>query len=157
MLVSADVLDSDENGKSIGVALRCNRGKRYVDFHSLFLLENGKSRLGHVAFEMADMDSLLIAHDRMNARGHVHEKGTGRHKISSNVFDYWKDPSGVIFECTTDGDMLNAEDGRRVCSRDVLVSSHWGTEVPYIAEVVRKPGSRKQGMNSFRAMNTLEQ
>src|SRR5262249_19732433 len=80
--------------KPIGRFLRCDRGADPADHHTLLLLETPEVKLGHVAWEVADFDDLMVGHDYLNANGHGARPywGVGRHILGGQVFDYWKDP-----------------------------------------------------------------
>ncbi len=49
--------------------LRCDRGAEPADHHTLLLLETPEAKLGHVAWEVADFDDLMVGHDHLLANG----------------------------------------------------------------------------------------
>jgi hypothetical protein len=92
----------------VGCFLRCDRGDRPADHHSVLLVETGEAKLGHCAWEVADFDDLMVGHDHLAAAAHLHYWGIGRHVLGGQVFDYWKDPLGFTVEHWTDSDLLTA-------------------------------------------------
>ncbi len=128
MLTSDEITGASED-KPTGAFLRCNRGEVYVDHHTLFLINAGKSDFNHAAFEVADWDSLLLGHDSLREQGYEHAMGIGKHVLGSQVFDYWKDPQGFMLEHFTDGDLFNEANGSSIKSPEVALASHWGAGV----------------------------
>ncbi len=108
MLVSDDIyLEAPE--KPMGRFVRCDRGEMAVDHHTLLLLETPEAKLGHVSWEVADLDDLMAGHDHLKAKGiYRHYWGIGRHILGGQIFDYWKDPIGFTVEHWTDSDLLSA-------------------------------------------------
>jgi catechol 2,3-dioxygenase-like lactoylglutathione lyase family enzyme len=94
--------------RPLGRFARCDRGGAPADHHTLLLLEMGEAKLGHVAWEVADFDDLMVGHDRLSAAGARHYWGIGRHILGGQIFDYWKDPFGFTVEHWTDSDLLDA-------------------------------------------------
>ena len=110
LLVSDDVyMEGPE--KPMGRFLRCDRGAEGADHHTLLFLETPEVKLGHVAFEVADFDDLMVGHDHLSANGHGGRPywGIGRHILGGQIFDYWKDPFGFTIEHWTDSDLLPAD------------------------------------------------
>lgn len=92
----------------VGQFLRCDRGDRPADHHTLLIVETGEARLGHCAWEVADVDDLMAGHDHLLSDERRHYWGVGRHLLGGQVFDYWKDPIGFTVEHWTDSDLLTA-------------------------------------------------
>ncbi len=107
-LVVSDDIYIDEPGKPLGRFARCDRGADASDHHSLLFLQTGEVKLGHVAWEVADFDDLMVGHDHLDAAGVRHYWGIGRHILGGQIFDYWKDPLGFTVEHWTDTDLLDA-------------------------------------------------
>jgi catechol 2,3-dioxygenase-like lactoylglutathione lyase family enzyme len=108
LLVSDDIyLEGPE--RPLGRFARCDRGDHPADHHTLLLLGTGEAKLGHVAWEVADFDDLMVGHDRLAAAGARHYWGIGRHVLGGQIFDYWKDPLGFTVEHWTDSDLLAAD------------------------------------------------
>lgn len=122
-------------GTAIGAFLRCARGEIPTDHHSLFLLQlpAASGALNHAAFEVLDLDDLMLGHAHLQARGHRLAWGVGRHKLGSQIFDYWKDPWGNELEHWTDGDLFTAADGSEKASLRELIEVQWGAPFPKLA------------------------
>jgi catechol 2,3-dioxygenase-like lactoylglutathione lyase family enzyme len=117
--------------RAIGAFLRCDRGEELTDHHSLFLAQSPRGPgFNHAAFEVADLDDLMVGHGRLKAAGRHAEWGVGRHILGSQVFDYWRDPWGHTLEHWTDGDLFTAADGSRVASLQDLLGVQWGPPPP---------------------------
>ena len=84
--------------------LRFDRGDTPTDHHSLALISAmGQGHL-HTAFEVLDMEAVARGRHWLTAQRRRHSWGLGRHVLGSQVFDYWRDPSGAQFELYADGD-----------------------------------------------------
>lgn len=120
---------------AIGAFLRCDRGEQPTDHHSLFLLQlpAAPGPLNHVAFEVAGLDDLMAGHAHLKAQGRKPAWGVGRHKLGSQIFDYWKDPWGHELEHWTDGDLLTAADEPETASFLELIEVQWGAAFPPLA------------------------
>ena len=92
-LVTSDEIALDES-TALGAFLRCDRGDRYVDHHTLFLVGLGRSQFNHATFEAADFDDLMRGNSHLAAAGQTHQWGIGRHILGSQIYDYWLDPYG---------------------------------------------------------------
>lgn len=116
---------------SLGAFLRCDRGETPTDHHTLFLAQspNGPG-FNHAAFEVADLDDLMLGHQRLKDAGRHAEWGVGRHILGSQVFDYWRDPWGHTLEHWTDGDLFTAADGSNVATLQDLLGVQWGPPAP---------------------------
>ena len=124
-LVTSDEIALDEN-KTLGAFLRCDRGDRYVDHHTLFLVGLGRSKFNHAAFEVADFDDLMRGNSHLAATQRTHQWGIGRHILGSQIYDYWLDPHGHMVEHWTDGDLFNNQAPPNRASLDALLGSQWG-------------------------------
>jgi len=117
---------------SIGAFMRCDRGDTPTDHHTLFLLQAPTGPgFHHAAFEVVDVDDLMVGHARLKAGGWTPEWGVGRHLLGSQVFDYWKDPWGHTLEHWTDGDLFTAADGSRTATLPDLLAVQWGPSPPF--------------------------
>jgi catechol 2,3-dioxygenase-like lactoylglutathione lyase family enzyme len=114
----------------IGAFMRCDRGATHVDHHTLFLVGTGKPGFNHAAFEVANLDDLMVGHDHLMAKGRAHEWGVGRHILGSQIFDYWRDPWGHTVEHWTDGDLFNNETPPNIRTLDDLMGKQWGPDAP---------------------------
>lgn len=84
----------------------------------------------HAAFEVRDVDDLMIGHEYLKNRGHQAQWGIGRHILGSAVFDYWKDPWGHELEHWVDGDLHISSDESRVRSMADFEGVYWGMPLP---------------------------
>ncbi len=124
---------------AIGAFMRCDRGEEPCDHHTLFLLERPiPPGFMHAAFEVRDLDDLMAGHDFLVRKGWDHQWGIGRHKLGSQVFDYWRDPYGNEVEHWTDGDQLVTRDGGGVATLPDLLGVQWGMEMPPLPQPVTK-------------------
>ena len=116
---------------TLGAFLRCDRGDTPTDHHTLFLAQSPKGPgFNHAAFEVADLDDLMLGHQRLKETGRHAEWGVGRHILGSQVFDYWRDPWGHTLEHWTDGDLFTAADGSNVATLQDLLGVQWGPAAP---------------------------
>ncbi|MDR3470506.1 MAG: VOC family protein [Devosia sp.] len=116
---------------SLGAFLRCDRGDVPVDHHTLFLAQSpGGPGFNHAAFEVADLDDLMLGHQQLKDAGRHAEWGVGRHILGSQIFDYWRDPWGHALEHWTDGDLFTAADGPGVATLQDLLGVQWGPPAP---------------------------
>ncbi len=127
-LITSDEVFVGSEDNALGAFLRCDRGAKYVDHHTLFLVGTGTPEFNHAAFEVADWDTLMIGHDRLQQQGYEHRWGVGKHLLGSQVFDYWKDPAGFTLEHFTDGDLVNAQFGSHKAPLEQLLGVHWGPQ-----------------------------
>jgi catechol 2,3-dioxygenase-like lactoylglutathione lyase family enzyme len=124
-LVTSDEI-AKKDGNALGAFLRCDAGKRYVDHHTLFMINAGHAGFNHAAFEVASFDDLMAGHTHLSERGRKHQWGIGRHVLGSQIFDYWYDPYGRVLEHWTDGDLFNDETEPNIAPISQLLASQWG-------------------------------
>lgn len=139
-------LTSDEveaaKGLPLGAFMRCDRGDKPADHHTLFLAQlPGELGLLHAAFEVANLDDLMLGHQHLKAQGREAAWGVGRHIMGSQVFDYWKDPFGNELEHWTDGDLFTAADPPQKMPMSALLAVQWGSPHPMFAGKVAPPPS----------------
>lgn len=127
LLVSDEV--TDDHGNVILSFNRLNRGEEYVDHHVFQTQPGPAGGVHHISFEVLDVDDLYVGSEHLALRGYRHMWGVGRHKQGSQIFDYWLDPFGTMYEHWTDTDMLNAD---AVPSRATVAESlgPWGPPLP---------------------------
>lgn len=119
---------------AMGAFMRCDRGDTPTDHHTLFLAQfTGKPSFNHAAFEVEGFDDLMVGHAHLRTKGRHQAWGVGRHKLGSQIFDYWKDPWGNELEHWTDGDQFTAADGSNTASIRDLLGVQWGTPFPALA------------------------
>ncbi|HDR9501110.1 MULTISPECIES: VOC family protein [Burkholderia cepacia complex] len=116
---------------TIGLSFhRLDRGNEYVDHHVLLIQAGPKAGLNHVSFEVQHVDDLMVGHEHLKQQGYDAVWGVGRHVYGAQIFDYWMDPWGFMYEHWTDTDRLNADS---TGLRDASVESAngpWGMDVP---------------------------
>ena len=110
--------------------MRCDRGAAYTDHHTLLCVGLGQPRFDHAAFEVEDVDAVMLGHDHLARAGWRHRSGVGRHLLGSQVFDYWQDPWGHVVEHFTDGDLLNADHPTGQYEPEVALGTQWGSFAP---------------------------
>lgn len=91
-----------------GVFMRCaSQG----DHHNIFLdtSSDGRTDIGHLAFEVQDIHEVFGGGMFLNARGWKTAVGPGRHKVSSAYFWYFDNPCGGEAEYFTDMDYVTAD------------------------------------------------
>jgi catechol 2,3-dioxygenase-like lactoylglutathione lyase family enzyme len=115
---------------ALGAFMRCDRGEKPADHHTLFMLGTGQAKFNHAAFEVIDMDDLMSGHDLLKEKGHEAQWGVGRHVLGGQIFDYWKDPWGHVLEHWTDGDLMTASWGSREATMQDLIGVQWGMKMP---------------------------
>ena len=72
------------------------------DHSSIVLAKTNLPTLNHVAFEMAEFDSVMRGMGRMKDNGYPIEWGPGRHGPGDNVFAYFCGPDEVPLEYTAE-------------------------------------------------------
>ncbi|MFZ3183837.1 MAG: VOC family protein [Pseudomonas sp.] len=89
--------------------MRCDRGEQPADHHTLALA--GALDIGHLhsAFEVDGIDAIASGNQYLQSQGHHHTWGIGRHILGSQLFDYWRDPAGDMFEHYSDGDLFDSD------------------------------------------------
>ena len=119
---------------SIGAFMRCDRGDQPTDHHTLFLAQlPQKPGFLHAAFEVANMDDLMLGHDYLKEKKWESAWGVGRHILGSQIFDYWRDPWGHELEHWTDGDLFTAKDGSNRAPATDLLAVQWGMQNPILS------------------------
>jgi len=126
--ITSDEIFMGDESQTLGAFFRVNRGRTFVDHHTMFMVGTGEPGFNHAAFEVFDWDTLMQGHDRLKAAEYEHRWGVGKHLLGSQVFDYWRDPHGFTLEHFTDGDLLNAGFGSHKQPIDQLLGVHWGPE-----------------------------
>lgn len=120
----------EKEANVLGAFLRCDLGGRPTDHHTFFLVGMGRPGHGHAAFEVEDWDAVMLGHDFLRARGHRPHWGIGKHKLGSQVFDYWLDPFDNVLEHFTDGDLFDATEPATLEPVDELLGVQWGPAQP---------------------------
>lgn len=128
-LASDEIFLGDESNR-VAAFLRCDRGEIHTDHHTLVCLGPGEPGLDHIAFEVEDIDAVMVGHDHLKRAGYEHKVGVGRHVLGSQVFDYWLDPWGHVVEHFTDGDLLDHSHATGVHDPATALGTQWGTMTP---------------------------
>ncbi|WP_082968444.1 VOC family protein [Mycobacterium scrofulaceum] len=87
--------------------IRCDRGSIPADHHTLAMALGPANRYVHSAYQVSDLDALAAGGEYLGAHGYTRSWGIGRHIQGSQIFDYWRDPDGDLFEHFTDGDLFD--------------------------------------------------
>lgn len=131
--ITSDEVEAAPN-LAMGAFLRCDRGDRPTDHHTLFLAQlPSKRAFNHAAFEVEGVDDLMLGHNWLEQRSWKPAWGIGRHKLGSQIFDYWKDPWGHELEHWTDGDLFTAADRPNKATVGDLLAVQWGAPFPALA------------------------
>jgi catechol 2,3-dioxygenase-like lactoylglutathione lyase family enzyme len=100
-----------DHQKGVGIYLRCDGA---LEHHNLFVIDckmpgiGGVPRFHHANFGVEDIDEMMIGANTLMSKGYEPGfLGTGRHRISSALFSYWKCPAGGEAEYGTDSDYLD--------------------------------------------------
>ena len=110
MLVTDRLHVPGDQAATLGNFLRCDRGDRPADHHTIFALHTpGDINVHHASFEVQDPDAVHIGHEWLKEKGYKPAWGVGRHLLGSQIFDYWRSPWGYMFEHYADGDLLTAD------------------------------------------------
>ena len=78
-----------------------------TDHHTLAMALGPRNRYVHSAFQVADLDALAAGGEYLRERGFHRSWGIGRHIEGSQIFDYWRDPDGLMVEHFADGDLFD--------------------------------------------------
>jgi catechol 2,3-dioxygenase-like lactoylglutathione lyase family enzyme len=92
-----DALGFSVSDRSLLTFVRCG-----ADHHSVAFHPGDGSSLHHIAFEMADIDSVMRGAGRMRDAGCPIEWGLGRHGPGNNVFAYFVGPEDFVIEYTAE-------------------------------------------------------
>lgn len=137
--LTSDEVEAAEN-VALGAFMRCDRGDLPADHHTLFLAQlPGPLGLLHAAFEVENLDDLMLGHQHLKAARREPAWGVGRHIMGSQVFDYWKDPFGNELEHWTDGDLFTAADPPQKQPMSALLAVQWGSPHPMFAGKLPPP------------------
>ena len=109
-LIVSDFLHLDglrERGPSMAF-IRCDLGTVPSDHHTLAVALQPATGYVHSAYQLTDLDEIAAGGEFLRDRGYRHSWGIGRHIQGSQIFDYWRDRGGLMFEHYTDGDVFDA-------------------------------------------------
>jgi catechol 2,3-dioxygenase-like lactoylglutathione lyase family enzyme len=127
------LLCSDEvvapNGQLALSFNRVDRGDEYVDHHVLLIDTGPKKGLNHVAYEVCDIDDLMLGHEYLKLKGYENVWGIGRHVYGGQLFDYWMDSWDFMYEHWTDTDRVNAQFKGVLDGTPESAGGPWGPQV----------------------------
>ncbi|KAH7136225.1 Glyoxalase/Bleomycin resistance protein/Dihydroxybiphenyl dioxygenase [Dactylonectria macrodidyma] len=130
--VPSDVQHAPDNaGVDVVAFMHLDLGERFSDHHSMFFSRappGEHDRMHHSSFEVEDFDTQALGHEWLASKGHKPVWGLGRHILGSQIFDYWRDPSGFTIEHYADGDLVNVHTGTKRSMAGPLAV--WGPEFP---------------------------
>ncbi len=126
----SDEIYIGEKDNVVTAFLRCDRGEEYTDHHTFLCIGVGEPGFDHAAFEVEDIDAVMLGHDHLKQAGYGHHAGVGRHVLGSQVFDYWRDPWGHVLEHFTDGDLLDARHETGLYDVATAIGTQWGSFGP---------------------------
>ena len=93
----SDAIGFRVSDRSLLTFIRCSS-----DHHSIAFHPGERASLHHIAFEMADLDSVMRGAGRMRDAGYPIEWGPGRHGPGNNVFAYFVGPDDFVIEYTAE-------------------------------------------------------
>ncbi len=125
--LSSDEIYLGERDNVITAFMRCDRGDEYTDHHTFLCVGLGEPGFDHAAFEVEDIDAVMVGHDHLEKAGYEHHAGIGRHLLGSQIFDYWRDPWGRVHEHFTDGDLMNAHHEPGLHDPVAALGTLWGS------------------------------
>ena len=130
MIVSDYEVLSARDNEPVVAFLRCDRGAIPTDHHSIALVCAPKLGFEHAAFEVPDLDAVAAGGETLRSAGWSHAWGIGRHLLGSQIFDYWRDPDGMMFEHYTDGDVFDASVPTGTIPLTRAAQAQWGPPIP---------------------------
>ncbi|NQV56721.1 MAG: VOC family protein [Rhodospirillales bacterium] len=132
-LTCSDDIYDGEPDNLVASFNRLDRGEDFVDHHVLFAVQGDHAGLNHVAFEVADIDDVMVGHDHLKSTGkYEHAWGIGRHLLGDQVFDYWFDPYRRVHEHNTDNAVFNNTVSGNLVTFEEMQGGQWGPPPPEI-------------------------
>ncbi len=124
------VLERYPQGGPAIAFIRCDRGATPADHHTIALGAGPADSFEHAAFEVQDLDAVGAGGAYLQARGWKHAWGIGRHILGSQIFDYWRDPDGMMVEHFADGDLFDAGVPTATSAFGRHSLAQWGPPLP---------------------------
>ncbi|PVI02099.1 putative 2,3-dihydroxybiphenyl-1,2-dioxygenase or glyoxalase/bleomycin resistance protein-like protein [Periconia macrospinosa] len=147
------------NGKPAFMFMHINKGKEFVDHHTIFLSRAMKplpeATPHHCSFECDSFDTQQLGHDWLLQKGWTNCYGIGRHKYGNHIFDYWFDASGNIIEHYTDGDLVNCDTPPTYEEVQPDSIKIWGPSIP-LAFFTGRPEDAVKPQSSGPALTSLD-
>jgi catechol 2,3-dioxygenase-like lactoylglutathione lyase family enzyme len=131
-MLPSDYIHEGAESNRLGGFLRCDRGDRWTDHHTLGIFKAPKAKIHHASFEIQDFDAQYLGHEWLRAQNYKHVWGIGRHLLGSQIFDYWFDPYGNIVEHFADGDLFQSDKKPDTFQAGPESLFQWGPPVPEI-------------------------
>jgi len=129
-LCSDDVWAGDKSN-IVSSFNRCDCGDDYVDHHVFFTMKGPQAGLNHFSYEVRDIDDVMMGHEYLKKKNkYRHMWGIGRHRLGSQIYDYWCDPWGRVHEHWTDSDVLTAKKPPGLAEAGVGTYAQWGESMP---------------------------
>jgi hypothetical protein len=128
-LIPSDVQCLDDGSPNIAF-LRCDRGERPADHHTVVVFGGVADAYAHSAYECIDVDDVGMGQQALREGGWKHVWGIGRHLLGSQIFDYWRDPDGDELEHFADGDVFTAAHPTGYYPFDPSLLWMWGADLP---------------------------
>ncbi|MEY3008251.1 MAG: hypothetical protein RI942_2593 [Pseudomonadota bacterium] len=119
-----------ESGEPVVTFFRMNLGATPTDHHTLAIAHTFQAAFSHAAFEVHDVDAIGSGQQHMRNQGWSHAWGMGRHRLGSQLFDYWSDPWGAHHEHYADGDVFTEGHPLGVSLASAQAMSQWGQVMP---------------------------
>ena len=130
-LICSDDVWSGETSNVVASFNRCDRGADFVDHHVFFTMMGPEAGLNHFSYEVRDFDDVMLGHEYLKKKGkYRHMWGIGRHRLGSQIYDYWCDPWGRVHEHWTDSDVLNARTPSGLAEAGKGTFAQWGESMP---------------------------
>lgn len=129
-LVPSDIQTMPDGDAALAF-MRCDKGDEPADHHTIVVVHNVVNGFSHAAFEVIDMDDIAMGQEHMMGRGWKHAWGMGRHLLGSQLFDYWRDPTGDKFEHFCDSDLFTSDRPTDVTSLTMAGLYQWGPPLPH--------------------------
>ena len=128
-LLASDEVPLPDGSDLLMSFVRLDQGDTPVDHHVFQALKGEPNQLHHISFEVQDIDDLHMGHRLLAKEGYTHMWGIGRHLQGSQIFDYWLDPFGTMYEHWIDSDVLDASVPVSIYQID-QIDSPWGPPMP---------------------------
>ena len=107
-LIVSDFQLMEKDPLPVVAFMRCDLGDQTADHHTLAVASGVETGHMHTAFEVNGLDSVATGGEFLRRHNYHHTWGIGRHILGSQLFDYWRDPSGDMFEHYSDGDLFDS-------------------------------------------------
>lgn len=125
-MIVSDFQFLPNDGLPVAAFMRFDCGDTPTDHHSIAIASIIETGHVHTAYEMDDFEEVAIGGEWNRSKGYTHAWGIGRHVLGSQIFDYWREPKGDLFEHYADGDLFDnsVEPGYQLLSKHA--QHQWG-------------------------------